>query len=293
MDPRRLELLLELSRLGSMGAVAEAMRTTTSTVSQQLAVLSREAGVALLEPDGRRVRLTPAGRRLAGHAINVLSALEQARLDLDPEAEPRGTLRVASFATGVRRSLLPVIRTLAVDHPQVRLVVHEHEPGEAIALVEADEMDLALIYDYDLAAAAYDPALQVHPLWSASWHLGVPAHEREIIQGSAQVFARFSDADWIVNSRNTADEDAVRTLAGTAGFSPRIAHRADSLELVNDLISAGLGVGLLPDGWSGDPGVRLLPLRDPGVSLRAFTVLRRGRENWPPLALVHRLLTGS
>ena len=69
MDPRRLELLLELSRLGSMRAVAETMHVTTSTVSQQLAVLAREAGTPLIEPAGRRVRLTPAGRRLADHAV--------------------------------------------------------------------------------------------------------------------------------------------------------------------------------------------------------------------------------
>ena len=58
--------------------------------------------------------------------------------------------------------------------------------------------------------------------------------------------AEFADRDWIVNSRNTADEDVVRTLASLAGFAPRIVHRIDSLELVEDLIDAGLGVGLLP-----------------------------------------------
>ena len=88
MHPRRLELLLELSRLGSMREVAELMNVTTSTVSQQIAVLSREAGTALVEPDGRRVRLTPAGRRLADHAVTILAALEAARVDLDPEAGP-------------------------------------------------------------------------------------------------------------------------------------------------------------------------------------------------------------
>ena len=82
MDPRRLELLLELSRLGSMREVGEAMQVTTSTVSQQIAALAREAGVPLIEPDGRRVRLTPAGQRLAGHAVTILAALEAARLDL-------------------------------------------------------------------------------------------------------------------------------------------------------------------------------------------------------------------
>src|SRR3954447_4885462 len=126
MDPRRLELLLELSRLGSMAAVADAMHVTTSTVSQQIAVLAREAGVALLEPDGRRVRLTPAGRRLADHAVTVLAALEAARADLDPDAAPEGEVRVAAFATAVRTSLLPVVRTLAADHPDVRLRIHEH-----------------------------------------------------------------------------------------------------------------------------------------------------------------------
>src|SRR6478752_2338517 len=119
VDPRRLELLLELSRLGSMREIGEAMHVTTSTVSQQLAVLAREAGTALVEPDGRRVRLTPAGRRLADHAVTVLAALEAARLDLDPHADPAGTVRVAAFATAVRRSLMPVVRRLADAHPDV------------------------------------------------------------------------------------------------------------------------------------------------------------------------------
>src|SRR5215204_3195069 len=94
MDPRRLRLLLELSRLGSMRAVADELGYTTSTVSQQLGVLAQEAGATLIEPDGRRVRLTPAGQRLADHAVTILAAVEAARLDLDPAAEPSGTVRV-------------------------------------------------------------------------------------------------------------------------------------------------------------------------------------------------------
>jgi DNA-binding transcriptional LysR family regulator len=77
-----LELLLALSRLGSMREVAEAGGVPTSTVSQQLAALAREAGTVLLEKHGRRVRLTPAGKRLANHAVTILAALEAARVDL-------------------------------------------------------------------------------------------------------------------------------------------------------------------------------------------------------------------
>src|SRR5580704_11410590 len=104
-----------------MREVGESMHVTTSTVSQQIAALARETGTALIEPDGRRVRLTPAGQRLAGHAVTILAALEAARLDLDPAAEPAGTVRVAAFTTSFRQMLLPVVRVLAAQYPQVQL----------------------------------------------------------------------------------------------------------------------------------------------------------------------------
>jgi DNA-binding transcriptional LysR family regulator len=290
METRRLELLAELSRLGSMRAVAEALGTTTSTVSQQIAVLSREMGTALIEPAGRRVRLTPAGRRLAEHAVTILAAVEAAQLDLGPEAEPSGTLRVAGFATAMRAYLLPVITDLAATHPQVRVLVREHEPAEALQLLATDDIDLALIYDYNLAPAAADPAMHSTPLWTARWGLAVPASEPPADETTLQVFARFRTREWIGNSRNTADEDVIRTLASMAGFTPRITHEADSLDLVQDMIIAGLGVGLFPLDQEIRAGARVLPLAAPDVELRAYAVTRRGRLNWPPLALVTSLL---
>src|SRR6516225_8706885 len=126
-----------------MREVGETMHVTTSTVSQQIAALAREAGTALTQPDGRRVRLTPAGRRLAGHAVTILAAVEAARRDLDPAAPPAGTVRVAAYATAFRRVLLPVARTLADRWPDVRLRLSEHEPAEALELLAADAIDLA------------------------------------------------------------------------------------------------------------------------------------------------------
>jgi DNA-binding transcriptional LysR family regulator len=226
------------------------------------------------------VRLTPAGRRLAEHSVTILAAVEAARLDLDPAAEPAGTLQVSGFATAIRRSLLPVMAQLRETHPRVRVAVHEHEPFEQFELLASDAVDLALMYDYDLAPVAFDATLVARPLWSAPWAVGVPADAGDDLRGR----------DWIVNSRNTADDEVVRTLASIGGFTARIVHRADSLSLVQDLIVAGLGVGMLPADQPTRPGVRLVPLTDPAVRLRAYAVTRRGRAQWPPLALVLRLL---
>src|SRR3954465_12732574 len=102
MDPRRLRLLLELSRRGSMRAVADELGYTTSTVCQQLAVLAREAGTPLIEPAGRMWRLTPAGQRLADHAVTILAALEAARADLHPAAGPPRAVRAPRVAPARR-----------------------------------------------------------------------------------------------------------------------------------------------------------------------------------------------
>jgi DNA-binding transcriptional LysR family regulator len=287
MDPRRLRLLLELSRRGSMRAVADALGYTTSTVSQQLAVLAREAGTPLLEPAGRRVRLTPAGQRLAEHAVTILAALDAARADLDPDAEPAGIVRVAGFATAIRRSLVPVVGALAETHPAVELQVREQEPPEAMALLADDDVDLALVYDFNLAPRAFDRAVVATPLWVARWHLAVPLGDRPAdTDASPDVLRRYADVDWIVNSRDTSDATALLAIAALAGFVPRFTHRADSLELVQDLIIAGLGVGLLPADEPLREGVKLVTLRDPAADLRSYALTRRGREAWAPLALV-------
>ena len=223
MDVRRLRMLLELSRLGSMHEVAAELGTTTSSVSQSIASLAREVGTPLVEPDGRRVRLTPAGHRLAEHAVTILAAVDAARLDLDPTAEPAGVVRVAGFATAIRRSLLPAMDELTHTYPGIELRIREHEPPEMFDLLARDDIDLALTYDYDLAPAAWRADHEVTPLWEVEWGLGVPTHEPKA------PFASYSDRDWIVNSRHTADEEVLRTLASMAGFTPRIVHRADSL----------------------------------------------------------------
>jgi DNA-binding transcriptional LysR family regulator len=292
VETRRLQLLLELSQLGSMRAVADHLGITTSTVSQQIAALADEVGTVLIEPQGRNVRLTPAGRRLVTHAVTILAAVSNARADLDPGAEPAGTVRVSGFATAFRKALLPIVSDLAKSHPDVRLVVQEHEPAEAVALLEGDDIDLALIYDYNLAPLKVDAIVDTAQLWSTPWSLAVPAGAAADVQGTAaDVFRAFRGQRWIGNSRNQADEDVIRLIASIAGFEPRLTHQADSLDLVEELILAGMGVGLMPADRPPRPGVVLLPLADPDLRLRAYACTRRGRAAWPPLALVlHRLV---
>lgn len=298
MDTRRLEVLVALARHGSMRNVADTMGTTTSTVSQQLSALAREVGTPLLEPVGRGVRLTPAGRRLAERAAGILAAVDAATAELDPRAEPAGTVRVAGFATAVRKVLMPIVGDLARIHPEVRIDVREHEPAEALALLGADAVDLALTYDYNLAPDGSADGFESTPLWSTPWSLGVPAGSQAGLQAhpgqaplpAPDLFRSFHEADWIGNSRNSADEEVLRLVSSMAGFEIRVRHQADSLELVEDLIIAGMGVGLLPADRTPREGVALLPLTSPDLRMRAYARTRRGGSAWPAAAAVLKLV---
>jgi DNA-binding transcriptional LysR family regulator len=293
MHPRRLALLRELARRGTMRAVAEATGQATSAVSQQLAVLDQEAGVRLLERVGRNVRLTPAGRSLVGHADTVLAALEAARADLSPGATPSGLVRVASYATGLRQLLVPLMAGLLAEYPRVRIELQEQEPDDVLRLLADDDVDLGIVYDYNLAPRRLDSYATAHALGERGWSLGVPA-DADLLHAltTTKPLAAVRDRPWIVNSRGPDDMHVVETLCALEGYVPDVRHRADSLDLMADMVAADLGVALLPTTAAAPPGVRLVDLAEPAVRLRSYAVAGPGRARWPAVAVVVARLLG-
>ncbi|PPG38133.1 LysR substrate-binding domain-containing protein [Pseudoclavibacter sp. RFBA6] len=297
METRRLEYLVDLERLGSMRAVADQHLTTTSVVSQQLALLQQELGAHLLERVGRGVRLTAAGSRLAARASGILASLDEARRDFDPDAEPQGTLRVAGFATAAR-ALFPIMRELADSHPGVRLVLEEQEPDEALALVDAGRIDLALVYDYTLAPLRIPPGYESVRLWEGEWGIGVPDSVAAALPGGGleplpnrDLMLALREREWIGNSRNNADEIAIGVLASLADYEPNVTHQSDDLALVEDLIAAEFGVGMLPLTREPRDNVRIVRMQHPPM-LRASAAYLRGTAEWPLLRHVLDRLTG-
>ena len=142
-DLHRLRLLRELKHRGTITAVATAMSYSHSAVSQQLAVLEDELGAQLLEPDGRRVRLTVQGEILVQHVEAILERLDQADADLARAAgDVAGTFRIATFQT-VMMALMPsVLTALRADHPRLTLELAHADPDAALSGLQVREFDL-------------------------------------------------------------------------------------------------------------------------------------------------------
>src|SRR5271169_3733877 len=126
LDVRKMQLLAELARLGTIAAVAQAQFCTPSAVSQQLSALEREAGVKLIRRSGRGVELTAAGADLAERTGPVLALLEQASGALAAHrGQLAGELRIGAFPTAVRTLLPGALVRLGAEYPRLELRVTE------------------------------------------------------------------------------------------------------------------------------------------------------------------------
>jgi DNA-binding transcriptional LysR family regulator len=289
-DLARLRLLRELAHRGTMTAVADAFGLTSSAVSQQLAILEREARVALMERVGRRVRLTAEGERLAAHAEAILQAVEAAVLDLRAAGEtPRGALEIACFPSFAKARLLPAVIRARDRFPELQVVIHELEPADAIDAVRGGRCHLAVSFAYNLAPRPDVAGLAAQPLMEEPVLLALPERWRAAREPIG--LKRLAQADWIVGSRQTDDRLLAERACAAAGFAPRITHTVDDYDLLLRMVSAGLGVGFVPELGLRFSSADAVVVRSAPLSRRIHALTRRALAASPSVrALLAELL---
>lgn len=276
LDVKRLRLLSELSRRGTIAAVARTVGYSPSAVSQSLALLEREAGVALLERDGRRVWLTPAARALVSRADRVLEELDAAEAELAAEqATVRGAVVVGTFPSAATALVIPAVARLAERHPEVACSIREHEPEDGIPALRAGELDLLVSESYDDIPSAPAGGFERHPLLAEPLLLVLPAGAEPVDVAAAA---------WIGGVPGTQYAAALERACRSAGLEPRFAHRADDASVHVSLVAAGLGVGLLPAlACTPTAGVRFADFA-PAPRRHVFALSRRGAARRPAVA---------
>jgi DNA-binding transcriptional LysR family regulator len=283
-DLDRLRLLRELAYRGTMTAVADAFRLTSSAVSQQLATLEREARAKLFERVGRRVRLTAEGMRLAAHAEEILRAVEAAELDLRASREkPRGTLEIACFPSFAKAHLLPAVIRARKRYPELGIVLHDLEPADSIEAVRSGRCHLAVSFAYSLVPRPDVPGLVSTPLLEERVLLALPKAWRN--NRDPIPLKQLADEDWIVGSRGRDDLTLAERACATAGFAPRITHTVDDYDLVLQMVAAGFGIGFVPELGLNFPSAKTVILRNAaGMPLtRRITALTRSAMTAAPL----------
>ncbi|MFD6417294.1 LysR family transcriptional regulator [Streptomyces sp. NPDC060194] len=288
LNPHQLLLLRELARRGTIAAVAEALSYSPSSVSQQLSLLERGTGVALLERTGRRVVLTPAGANLVRRAEVILEHLEAAEAELARSNGVAGPLRLGVYPSAARVLGADLVTALRAAHPRITLWLQEIDPYDASHALRADRLDVALVHAYDGLLPPAAPGVESEPVFTERMLLACPADPAALgwrPSGSGDPVGRWRHAPWILPTPGTLCHTVVTRLCEASGFTADSWHRVDDYDTTLRLVAAGAGVAVVPElsAHPLPPGVTTTPL---ALNRHTAVAYRGGAAHHPAVTTV-------
>jgi DNA-binding transcriptional LysR family regulator len=276
LDVRRLRVLREVALRGSIAGAAESLRFTPSAVSQQVAKLEREAGVALVARGPRSLTLTPAGHRLVEHAEVILERLAEAEAELRALDGSPPALRIGSNTTAAVSLVPSALSSFASVRPDVEVTVVEADPLVSLARLRARELDLAIVFEYDHVPLPADSRLAFELLLEEPMRVVLPANHPVARQRVVRLLD-LADEIWIRSTSRSSCHPFTERSCQAAGFEPTIRFEFDDYAAMQSLVASGAGVAFAPDlGLTRlNPGVAVRPIAF-GPKRRVFVAHRAG-----------------
>jgi len=241
MELRHLRYFEAVARHSHVTRAAEELHIAQPALSKQVCQLEQELGVALFDRVGRNVRLTEAGEALIPHVKAVLSQIESARAEMAERVGlRRGRARIGT-PPSVGTQLLPhAIAAFNKRYPGIELELHESGIQTLLDLLETGLADMAIV-----TSPVYDPDLTVVPLFSEELVV-VVGPEHPLAQCDNVVLSELKEESWVLLPVNYELRESTLDACQQAGFNPRIVLDGGEIDTLIRLVSAGVGIALIP-----------------------------------------------
>ncbi|MFD9633235.1 LysR family transcriptional regulator [Streptomyces violascens] len=291
LDLARLRALHAVHVHGSVAAAAAALGYTPSAISQQITKLERETRTTLLERRGRGIALTEDALHLASAARELMDIVECTETTLEERRGlPTGQLSIGAFATAARGLLPAALASLARQHPTLETRLSEVDPHVSVDLVAKGVIDLAVAHDWDIAPLPAPEGVEQAPIGDDHCDVLVPAGH-PLAARPAIRRADLAHEPWICQPPGSVCHDwLVRTLRAD-GHEPDLRHQAAEYYTQLALVSAGLGIALIPRLGRGPLPEGVVALRlDPVPTRHLYALWRTGAARRPAITTtVHAL----
>ncbi|WP_449064417.1 LysR family transcriptional regulator [Planomonospora algeriensis] len=289
LELRRLALICEFARKGSIAATAASLGYSPSAVSQQLAALEREAGATLIDRTARSAELTDAGRRLVEHAERILAMVEAAESDLSAQAgTPSGRVTVTAFPTAAV-AFAPALARLLRRHTALTLRMAQGRSGRGAREVQSGTADIAVVDDW-YGRMRESETMRVFPLLRDPLVLVVPRTHRLAAPDEPVDLAELRDEPWMATPDGEPSRMAVdHMMAGVGGIGP-VPWEFEGLSTILSLVAKGVGIAAVP-ALALAAGVRGIAVREiPGAPAGrdVHAVVRASSVHRPAVAVTLR-----
>ncbi|WP_032375856.1 MULTISPECIES: LysR family transcriptional regulator [Nocardiaceae] len=240
----RMRVFAAVAEHGSVTKAGHALHMSGSGVTQHIRKLEREAGTALVEPDGRTIRLTPAGRVLAVRALEMVQVADAAASDVARiDTEIAGLVRIGAVASALRRLVVPALAEIVLTNPMLTPQVVDGEGVHLLAQLERRALDIVVFESWDIRPTALPKGVHVQTLHTEEVHLALPS-----ASGSAARvdLSGLGDAVWTVCPQGSDAYAATTQALRDCGVEPRIAYEVSDYATQLALVEANLAVALFP-----------------------------------------------
>ncbi|MGG2779381.1 LysR substrate-binding domain-containing protein [Pseudomonas aeruginosa] len=285
MELRHLRYFIAVAEELHFGRAAERLGISQPPLSQQIQALEEEIGARLFERTNRRVELTDAGRLFLDESRQVLAQVDKAvLLACRAHLGELGELKIGFTSSAPFTSTIPSsIHAFRKAYPDVHLDLQEMSSRQVLKALLEESLQVGVIRPLALPDAVHWVELFREPL------VAVLRADHPLAAGSEDGLAIAALAEepfvFFPRSYGTGLYDQVIALTRQAGFSPRIAQEASEAMTIIGLVSAGLGVSILPASFRRTrvDGVVYRTLSDPEATTAVWLVRRQNEGS--PLAL--------
>ena len=258
MELRHLRYFVAVAEAGNLSRAAEKLFIAQPPLSLQIRQFEDEIGTPLFSRHPKGMRLMPAGEALLPEVRDLLD--RAARLVERPRQAAGGGTLTLGFVPSASSTVVPgLVRRLRAEQPLLDIRLHEMISDEQHVALIAQRIDAGIA-----RSPARDPQVELACSLSDPFCLAVPSARGHALPAvldlrdqAAQPFVAFT------RHQGPAYFDHAIRLCGDAGFRPRIRYEASTLHGVLDLVSAELGVALVPASAAllARRGVKIVPLR--------------------------------
>lgn len=244
LDMRRLRVLREVARHGSLSRAARAINYTQPAISHHIRRLEEETGTALITRLDRGVQLTEAGSALVAHVDDILARLATAEEEIAAITGLRaGRVRVVSFPSGSKTLMPRALARLKARHASIEASVIPGLPPESLALLRAGECDLVLSFDYPDTPADQIAGLVKVPLLAGRLHAVLSQGHPLEDEGEVDL-TTLSGETWITGCPRC--QRGLIDACAAVGFTPEITNGVADLTAIQSMVAAGMGIALVP-----------------------------------------------
>lgn len=242
MELKQLRYFIEVAEREHFSEAAANLHVAQSAISRQISNLESELEVELFEREGRNVKLLPIGKVLLEHAKEVMTILDRAKKQINEFTDPeRGSIRIG-FPTSLAISLLPqLIQSFSQSYPSIQFQLRQGSYNFLVDAIKKRELDIAFLGP----VITDNPTIRGDILFWESMYVLVPQDHK--FSGRQYLeLKELKDEEFILFPKGYMLEKIVSDACLQEGFEPNVSTKGDDLNAIKGMVSAGIGITILP-----------------------------------------------